>query len=56
MPRETIAWGDGWTGGFVTVALFSVGSFIGLYLGRSSLSTAYEAAGSVTVLLLWIPP
>jgi membrane protein len=32
-----------------------VGKFlIGLYLGRSSLSSAYGAAGSVLVLLLWI--
>jgi membrane protein len=55
VPRESIAWGDVWVGGFVTAALFSVGkSLIGLYLGRSSLSTAYGAAGSVMVLLLWI--
>jgi membrane protein len=55
VPRESIAWGDVWTGGFVTAALFSIGkSLIGLYLGRSSLSTAYGAAGSVMVLLLWI--
>jgi membrane protein len=55
VPRESIAWGDVWVGGFVTAVLFSVGkSLIGLYLGRSSLSTAYGAAGSVMVLLLWI--
>jgi membrane protein len=55
VPRESIAWGDVWIGGFVTALLFSVGKFaIGLYLGRSSLSTAYGAAGSVMVLLLWI--
>jgi membrane protein len=55
VPRESIAWGDVWVGGFVTAALFSIGkSLIGLYLGRSSLSTAYGAAGSVMVLLLWI--
>jgi membrane protein len=55
VPRETIAWGDVWIGGFVTACLFSVGKLlIGLYLGRSSLSSAYGAAGSVMVLLLWI--
>ena len=55
VPRERIAWGDVWIGGFVTAALFTVGKFlIGLYLGRSSLSSAYGAAGSVMVLLLWI--
>lgn len=55
MPREAIAWGDVWIGGLVTAALFSIGKLlIGLYLGRSSLSSAYGAAGSVMVLLLWI--
>lgn len=55
VPRETIAWGDVWIGGLVTATLFSIGKLlIGLYLGRSSLSSAYGAAGSVMVLLLWI--
>jgi membrane protein len=55
VPRETIAWGDVWIGGFVTACLFTIGkALIGLYLGRSSLSSAYGAAGSVMVLLLWI--
>jgi membrane protein len=55
VPRESIAWGDVWIGGTVTAALFTGGKFlIGLYLGRSSLSSAYGAAGSVMVLLLWI--
>ena len=55
VPREEIAWGDVWIGGLVTACLFSIGKLlIGLYLGRSSLSSAYGAAGSVMVLLLWI--
>jgi membrane protein len=55
VPREQIAWGDVWIGGLVTACLFSVGKLlIGLYLGRSSLSSAYGAAGSIMVLLLWI--
>ena len=55
VPRENIAWGDVWIGGLVTACLFSVGKLlIGLYLGRSSLSSAYGAAGSIMVLLLWI--
>jgi membrane protein len=55
VPREEIAWGDVWIGGFVTACLFSIGKLlIGLYLGRSSLSSAYGAAGSIMVLLLWI--
>jgi membrane protein len=55
VPREDIAWGDVWMGGLVTACLFSIGKLlIGLYLGRSSLSSAYGAAGSIMVLLLWI--
>ena len=55
VPREDIAWGDVWIGGLATACLFSAGKLlIGQYLGRSSLSSAYGAAGSVMVLLLWI--
>jgi membrane protein len=55
VPREQLAWGDVWIGGLVTACLFTVGKLlIGLYLGRSSLSSAYGAAGSIMVLLLWI--
>jgi membrane protein len=55
VPREEIAWGDVWIGGLVTACLFSVGKLlIGLYLGRSSLSSAYGAVGSIMVLILWI--
>jgi membrane protein len=55
VPREQIAWSDVWIGGVVTAGLFTLGKFlIGLYLGRSSLSSAYGAAGSVMILLLWI--
>jgi len=55
VPREEIDWGDVWIGGIVTACLFTIGKLlIGLYLGRSSLSSAYGAAGSIMVLLLWI--
>ncbi len=55
IPRETIAWHDVWIGATVTAFLFTVGkSLIGLYLGKSSFSSAYGAAGSLVVLLLWI--
>ena len=55
VPKEEIDWGDVWVGGFVTACLFTIGKLlIGLYLGRSSFSSAYGAAGSIMVLLLWI--
>jgi len=55
VPQEKIAWRDTWIGAAVTAFLFVSGKyFIGLYLGRSSFSGAYGAAGSLIVLLLWI--
>jgi membrane protein len=55
VPRESIAWRDVWIGAAVTAFLFTIGkSLIGLYLGRSSFNSAYGAAGSLVVLLLWI--
>jgi membrane protein len=50
-----IAWRDIWLGSFFTSLLFTVGKFgIGLYLGRSSVASAYGAAGSLVLLLVWI--
>jgi membrane protein len=55
VPREKIAWNDVWIGAGVTAMLFTIGKFlIGLYLGKSSFNSAYGAAGSLVVLLLWI--
>jgi membrane protein len=55
VPREDIAWGDVWIGSLVTAGMFEVGkSLIGFYLGRNSLTSAYGAAGSFVVLLLWV--
>ena len=43
-----------WIGAAVTALLFTVGkSLLGIYLGRASLTSAYGAAGSLLVLLLW---
>lgn len=55
VPREAIPWGDVWIGATATALLFTIGkSLIGLYLGKSSFNSAYGAAGSLIVLLLWI--
>ncbi len=54
-PRERIAWQDVWVGAFFTTVLFTLGkALIGIYLGKSAFSSAYGAAGSLIVLLLWI--
>jgi membrane protein len=55
LPDARVRWRDVWIGSLVTALLFSLGRFlIGLYLGRSSVSSAYGAAGSLVILLLWI--
>jgi membrane protein len=55
MPRATIAWADVWVGAGVTAALFEVGKvLIGLYIGKSSLTSGLAAAGSLLVLLVWV--
>jgi membrane protein len=55
LPDQKIPWGDVWVGGLVTALLFSLGKWlIGLYLGNSSVASAYGAAGSLAVVLIWI--
>ena len=55
LPELTIAWRDVWIGAFTTAVLFVLGkSAIGLYLGHASIGSAYGAAGSFVVLLVWV--
>jgi membrane protein len=55
LPDVKIAWSDVWLGSAVTAVLFEIGKFlIGLYLGHSGVATAYGAAGSLVVLLVWL--
>jgi hypothetical protein len=55
MPRARIAWRDVWIGAVVTALLFTVGKFlIGLYLGKSGVTSSFGAAGSLVVLLIWV--
>ncbi|MGD1074984.1 MAG: YihY/virulence factor BrkB family protein [Thermodesulfovibrionales bacterium] len=55
LPDAEITWKDVWLGAAVTAFLFTLGKFlIGLYLGKSKISSAYGAAGSLVIILLWI--
>ncbi|MPZ46539.1 MAG: YihY family inner membrane protein [Betaproteobacteria bacterium] len=55
MPRTPIAWRDVWIGATVTAVLFEIGKFlIGLYLGKSGVTSGFGAAGSLAVLLIWV--
>jgi membrane protein len=55
VPVVRIAWNDVWIGAFATALLFTVGkTLIGLYLGRASFDSAYGAAGSLIVVIVWV--
>ena len=55
MPHARIAWRDVWIGATVTAVLFEVGKFlIGLYLGKIGIASAFGAAGSIALLLVWV--
>ena len=55
MPRVRIAWRDVWTGAVMTGVLFTIGKYIiGLYIGKSGISSTFGAAGSLVVILLWV--
>ncbi len=55
LPDARIAWGDVWIGAAMTALLFTIGKFlIGLYLGKSNIASAYGAAGSLVVILVWV--
>jgi membrane protein len=55
LPDTDIVWGDVLIGAVVTALLFAIGKFlIGLYLVYSSVTSAYGAAGSLVVVLVWV--
>jgi membrane protein len=55
IPRVRIPWRDVWVGASVTAVLFAVGKFaIGLYLGKSTVASAFGAAGSLAVMMVWV--
>jgi membrane protein len=55
LPDVALAWRDVLTGAVVTAVLFTLGKYlIGLYLGRASVASAYGAAGSLVVILVWV--
>ena len=55
MPAVRIAWRDVVAGSLVTSLLFGIGKhLLGFYLGRSAVASAYGAAASVVLILLWV--
>jgi membrane protein len=55
LPQARASWKDLWRGGVFTAALFILGNIVlGMYLGRGGPASAYGAAGSFVVVLLWV--
>jgi membrane protein len=55
LPDAKIRWRHVWVGALITTLLFTIGKYlIGFYLGNSSFNSAYGAAGSLVVILLWV--
>jgi membrane protein len=55
LPDVDLRWRDVMPGAALTAGLFVLGKFIiGFYLGQGRFSTAYGAAGTILILLVWI--
>lgn len=55
LPDVEIQWKTVWIGALVTAALFVIGKFaLGIYFGKSDPGSAYGAAGSLILILLWV--
>lgn len=55
LPDVEIGWRDVWIGAVMTSVLFNGGKdLIGIYLGHTAIGSAFGAAGSFAVLLVWI--
>jgi membrane protein len=55
VPDAQVAWSDVWAGALATSGLFVLGKFgLGVYFAWSNPTSAFGAAGSLALLLLWI--
>lgn len=55
VPEARIEWKDVWEGAIATALLFTIGkSLMGLYLGKAAVGSAYGAAGSLIVVIVWV--
>jgi membrane protein len=55
IPNVRLNWSEVAVGGVVTALLFIIGKqLITLYMGRTNLGSAYGAAGSLVIVLVWV--
>jgi membrane protein len=54
LPDVQLRWNDVWLGGLFIAVLFVIGKFlIAIYLAHAGKASAYGAAGSLAVILMW---
>jgi membrane protein len=55
LPDVHIAWRDVWAGAAITATLFIIGRYlIALYLAYAAPGSAFGAAGSLVLILMWV--
>ncbi|HEV8657787.1 MAG TPA: YihY/virulence factor BrkB family protein [Thermoanaerobaculia bacterium] len=55
LPHVRVSWRDVWFGAAFTSFLFVLGKFLlGLYIGKAAVGSAYGAAGSLVIILVWV--
>jgi len=55
LPDAEVRWCDVWLGALLTSLLFSIGkSALGVYLGHSAIASAFGAAGSLMLIVIWL--
>ncbi len=55
LPDTQIGWKNVWVGAIVTSFLFVLGKFgLGIYFGKAQPGSAYGAAGSIVLIMLWV--
>jgi len=55
VPDAKVAWRDVWIGAVLTALLFSIGKLvIGIYLGKSGVTSTFGAAAAPVILIVWI--
>jgi membrane protein len=55
LPDAKVKWRNVWVGSLLTAVLFVVAKFaLGFYFGKSNPGSAYGAAGSIILIMLWV--
>jgi membrane protein len=55
LPDVKVEWRDVWIGSLLTGILFTIGKFaLAFYFGKAEPGSAYGAAGTIVLILLWV--